>query len=72
MELLLLLLLVPVIWLMLLPSRIAGTVRRHRVTTAAVLTALAIGGLLLLQVNHPPAPAADYAEGDATLRAMLE
>lgn len=72
MELLFLLLLIPVIWLMLLPSRLAGAVRRHRFTGAGVLAAVALGGFLLLQLNHPAPPPTDYAPGDATLRALLE
>jgi len=72
MELLFLLLLIPVVWLMLLPSRIAGTMRRHRVTGAGVLAIAAIGGFLMLSLNRPAEPPADYAQGDAALRAMLE
>lgn len=72
MELLLLLLLIPVVWLALLPSRIAGTLRRHRFAGAGALAAIAIGGFVILQLNHPAEYPADYAEGDAALRAMLE
>ena len=72
MELLFLLLLIPVVWLMLLPSRIAGTVRRYRFAGAGVLAVVALGGFLLLQLNHPPEPPVDYAQGDAALRAMLQ
>lgn len=72
MELLLLLLLIPVVWLTLLPSRIAGTLRRHKFAGVAVLVAIAIGAFVMLQLSHPPEPTADYAEGDAALRAMLE
>jgi len=72
MELLFLLLLIPVVWLMLLPSRIVGTVKRHRFAAAGVLAAVAAGGFLLVQLNHPADAPADYAHGDAALRAMLE
>ncbi len=72
MELLFLLLLIPVVWLMLLPSRIAGTLKRHRFAGAGVLAAIAIGGYLMLQLNHPAETPTDYAQGDATLRALLE
>lgn len=72
MELLLLLLLIPIVWLLLLPSRIAGTLKRHRFAGAGVLAAVALGGFLLLQLNHPAEIPADYAQGDAALRAMLE
>ena len=72
MELLLLLLVIPVAWLMLLPSRIAGTLRRHRFAGAGILAAVAFGAFLMLQLNRPTETPADYAQGDAALRAMLE
>lgn len=72
MELLFLLLLIPVVWLVLLPSRIAGTLKRHRFAGAVVLTVVALGGYLILLLNHPAEVPADYAQGDAALRAMLE
>jgi hypothetical protein len=72
MELLFLLLLIPVVWLLLLPSRIAGTLRRHRVTAAGIFAIVATGGFLILLLNHPAEKPADYAQGDAALRAMLE
>lgn len=72
MELLLLLLLIPVLWLVMLPSRIAGTLRRHRFAGAGVLGVIAVGGFVMLQLNHPAEPTADYSPGDAALRAMLE
>jgi hypothetical protein len=71
MELLLLLLLIAAVWLMVLPWRVAHTVRRHRMTTAGALTAIALAGLLL-RLGQPAEPPADYAIGDATLRAMLQ
>ncbi len=70
-ELLFLLLLVPVLWLMLLPSRIAGTMKRYRFAGAGVLVVVALGGFLMLTLKQPEAPV-DYAQGDAALRAMLE
>lgn len=70
MELLIVLLVLPVIWILRLPSRIAGTIRRHRV--AGALAVLALGGFLALQLIHPADRPADYAQGDAALRAMLE
>ncbi len=72
MELLLLLLLILVVWLMLLPSRIASTFKRHRYVSLAVVAAVALGGMLLLQLNHPSDTPADYAQGDTALRALLE
>jgi len=72
MELLFLLLLVPVVWLVWLPSRIVGALRRHRVASAGILAVVAIAGFVMLLLNQPPEVRADYAQGDATLRAMLE
>jgi hypothetical protein len=72
MELLLLLLLIPVVWLMLLPSRIAGSLKRHRYAAAAVVAIVALGGLLVLQFRQPEQTHTDYAQGDSALRALLE
>jgi len=72
MELLFLLLLIPVVWLAWLPSRIVGALRRHRVASAGILAAVAIGGFLVLLLNQPPEARVDYAQGDIALRAMLE
>lgn len=72
MELLFLLLLIPVVWLLLLPSRIAGLMKRHRFAGAGVLAVVALGGYLILSLNHPAETPADYAQGDAALRVMLE
>jgi len=71
-ELLFLLLLVPVLWLMLLPARIAGTFRRYRFAGAGVLVVVALGGFLMLTLKQPSEAPVDYAQGDAALRAMLE
>jgi uncharacterized SAM-binding protein YcdF (DUF218 family) len=72
MELLFLLLLIPLVWLLLLPSRLAGTLRRHRITGAGVLALIAVAGFLMLLLNRPADVPTDYAQGDAALRAMLE
>ncbi|WP_417309256.1 hypothetical protein [Devosia sp.] len=72
MEFLLLLLVLPLIWLVRLPVRVVGTVRRRPYVSAAlglgVLATVWIG----FQVLSDEAGQADYAPGDATLRAMLE
>ncbi len=72
MELLFLLLLIPLVWLLLLPSRVASTLKRHRYASAAVLVAMALGGLLLSQLNPPANERVDYAQGDIALRALLD
>jgi hypothetical protein len=72
MELLLLSLLVAIVWLLLLPSRIAGAVRRHRFAGAGILAVAAVGTVLLLHFTRPTELPHDYAQGDAALRAMLE
>lgn len=71
MELLFLLLLIPVVWLVWLPARIVGALRRRRVASAGILAVVAIGGFLMLLLSQPEVRV-DYAQGDATLRAMLE
>jgi hypothetical protein len=73
MELLLLLLLVPIFWLLRLPSRLASMVRRHRLAVAGIVTILALGGVTVLQLSRPTAETpVDYAMGDTALRALLE
>ena len=72
MELLFLLLLTPLVWLLLLPSRVASTLKRHRYASAAVLVAIALGGLLLSQLDPPANERVDYALGDTALRALLD
>lgn len=72
MELLFLLLLIPVVWLLMLPSRIAGLLKRHRLAGAGVLAVVALGGYLVLALSNPANTPADYAQGDAALRAILE
>jgi hypothetical protein len=73
MELLLLLLIVPIAWLVLLPSRIAGAARRYRFAGVGVLLVLLIGGWFAIQaLAVAPESRADYAAGDSALRALLE
>jgi D-alanyl-lipoteichoic acid acyltransferase DltB (MBOAT superfamily) len=73
MELLFLILLVPVIWLVMLPARLAGAAKRHRFTGFGIIAALAVVGYFTMQIlAAQPEPRADYTHGDAALRAMLE
>jgi hypothetical protein len=72
MELLFLLLLIPVFWLIMLPRRLVGAARRHRFALAGiVLLVLATGWLSVTYFTPPPNPV-NYAQGDETLRAMLD
>ena len=73
MELLFLLLLVPIAWLMLLPRRVAGAVRRFRMPTAGILAGILLLGFVLLRAPTPaPEPPTDYSVGDTALRALIE
>ena len=74
MELLFLLLLVPIAWLMLLPRRVAGAVRRFRMPTAGILAGILLLGFVLLRTPAPapPEPPTDYSIGDTALRALIE
>jgi hypothetical protein len=72
MELLFLLLLIPIIWLLLLPGRIAKRARRYRFTGAGILVgALVAGWIGLHALSGPPHQKIDYADGDDQLRAIL-
>ena len=73
MELLLLLLILPIAWLVMLPKRIAGAVRRYRVQVVGVLLVILVGGWFAIETATRPAELrADYAAGDTALRALLE
>ena len=72
MELLFLVLLVPIFWLVMLPSRLAGAAKRHRFTGAGIIAALLVVGYFTMQILAAQPPRTDYTQGDATLRAMLE
>ncbi len=73
MELLLLLLLVPIAWLVLLPSRIAKHARRYRFTGAGLIAGIAVAAWIGIQMftAAPPQQKVDYAAGDPELRAIL-
>ncbi len=72
MELLLLLLAVPFMWMLLLPVRVLGGRRRLPIRSAGILALVVVGGVLIVTTMKSEAPRADYAAGDAALRAMLE
>lgn len=69
MELLLLLLIVPFIWLLLLPVRVMGA-RKVPLRSTGLLALAVVGGIMFLNAKGE-APA-DYAAGDMELRALLE
>lgn len=72
MELLLLLLLVPIVWLLLLPGRIAKRARKYRFTAAGILAGALVAGWIGVQAFSGAAQQrVDYAEGDDQLRAIL-
>lgn len=72
MELLLLLLAVPILWVALWPARALGRIRRHPMAGAGIVALLLVSGWIAFGVLWPPPPAADYASGDVQLRAMLD
>jgi hypothetical protein len=72
MELLLLLLAVPFIWMLLLPVRVMGRERRLPVRSFGLLALVVVGGVLIISTMKSEAPPTDYAAGDAALRALLE
>ena len=72
MELLFLLLLIPIVWLLLLPGRIAKRARRYRFTGAGILVGVLVAGWIGVQAFSPPPNAkADYSAGDSEVRALL-
>jgi hypothetical protein len=72
MELLLLLLAVPFIWMLLLPVRVMGRARRLPIRSFGIVALVVVGGVLIISTTNSEAPPTDYAAGDAALRAMLE
>jgi hypothetical protein len=72
MELLFLLLLIPVVWLLLLPGRLAKRARKYRFTGAGILVGALLAGWIGVQaLSKPPVETVDYAAGDSDLRAIL-
>ena len=72
MELLLLLLLVPIVWLLMLPGRIAKRARKYRFTAAGILVGVLVAGWIGVQAfSGAGRQRVDYAEGDDQLRALL-
>lgn len=72
MELLLLLLLVPIVWLLMLPGRIAKRARKYRFTAAGILVGVLVASWIGVQAfSGAGQQRVDYAEGDDQLRAML-
>ncbi len=68
------LLVVPVVWLFLLPRRLLAVLRGHPGLSAGVLALVLLGiwGTLQLLPSAPTETLVSYAEGDAALRLMLE
>ena len=72
MELLLLLLLIPLVWLWLLPGRIAKRAKKYRLAgMGALVLAIAVGWIGLQVTARPDNAPVDYAAGDNDLRAIL-
>lgn len=75
MELLLLILIAPALWLLFLPRRVARRIGQFPMIKPAVVGAILLVGWAMLsglRGTDPPAPAWDYARGDTALRAMLD
>lgn len=72
MELLFLLLLIPVFWLIMLPRRLAGAARRHRFALAGIALLVLASGWISVTYFSPRPNQVNYAQGDETLRAMLD
>ena len=73
MELLLLLLLAPVIWLVFLPARVMGHVRRYPFAEAGVIAGLLLAAWLGFNaLGGAPQTTDAYERGDEQLRALLD
>jgi hypothetical protein len=70
---LVLILALPLLRLMMLPVRLAGTVRRLPVTQIALIGGVVIVAWFVLDaVNNPRESTARYVRGDAEMRKLLE
>jgi hypothetical protein len=72
MELLLLLLGVPVMWMLLAPARVIGRARGLPIFSTIIVGAIVIAGVFLFVWMGGKVPSADYQQGDVELRALLE
>lgn len=70
---LVLILALPVLRLMLLPARVAFTMRRLPLTQFAVIGAVLVAGWFVLDaINHPRETTGQYLRGEADLRKLIE
>jgi hypothetical protein len=72
-ELLLLLLAVPILWLLLLPARVVGRARKLPLAGPGVLAIIVVAGWFTYgALQGERTEAGDYAPGDTALRAILD
>ena len=63
----------PVIRLLLLPARVAGTVKRLPIGQMAIIAAVLISAWFVLEaINSPKEATGRYMRGDADVRKLLE
>jgi hypothetical protein len=63
----------PVIRLLLLPARVAGTVRRLPIGQMAIIAAVLVSAWFVLEaINSPKESTGRYMRGDADVRKLLE
>lgn len=73
MEVLLLILIVPALWLFFLPRRVLRRAGQLPMIKPAIVGAIVLVGWAMVSgINREPAPEADYARSDGQLRALLE
>ena len=74
MEILLLILIVPAVWLFFLPQRVLRRAGQLPMVKPAIVGAIVlVGWAMLVGLRDEPSPKhADYAQSDAQLRALLE
>lgn len=70
---LVLILALPLLRLMLLPARVAFTIRRLPISQFALIGVVLVAGWFILDaVSHPPQSTGQYMRGEAELRKLLE
>jgi hypothetical protein len=63
----------PVIRLLLLPARVAGTVRRLPIGQMAIIAAVLVSAWFVLEaINSPKESTGRYMRGDADVQKLLE